>query len=163
MNTCFFSGHRNVKFTKEMKKQLKDMVADCAEKGIHTYITGGALGFDTEAAIAVLECRKENPNIRLFVYIPHPEQSEKWPVMDQLLWDTINNMADRVEIISPAYTSECMKKRNYRMVDDADCGIVYYNGIFRSGTGQTVRYAEKCGLPLINLYPGFENGSWDKL
>ncbi len=151
MDTCFFSGHRAIAFTDEVKTALRNNILRCAQKGILTYITGGALGFDTEAALAVLECRRTFSDIRLFVYIPCPQQADGWKEFDRRRWAAINDMADRVEIISPYYTKDCMKRRNFRMVDDADCGIVYYDGSFRSGTGQTVRYARRCGLPLINL------------
>ncbi|WP_409968346.1 hypothetical protein RFF05_17835 [Bengtsoniella intestinalis] len=38
------------------------------------------------------------------------------------------------------------------MVDHSDKIVTYYDGGFRSGTGQTVRMAQRNGLDIINLY-----------
>ena len=38
------------------------------------------------------------------------------------------------------------------MVDNASFLVTYFNGNQISGTAQTIRYAKKCGLEIINLY-----------
>ena len=51
-----------------------------------------------------------------------------------------------------------MKKRNARLAELGDICICYYNEKdFRSGTGQTVRMAEKAGKRIINMYTISEN------
>ena len=45
----------------------------------------------------------------------------------------------------------CIKKRNARLVNLADCFVCYYYKS-RSGTGQTIRMAQKNKLEIINLY-----------
>ena len=66
-------------------------------------------------------------------------------------------LADSVEYVSDRYYNGCMKDRNARLVELATvCCISYWNpNNFRSGTGQTVRMAQKKGIRVINL---FESG-----
>lgn len=57
----------------------------------------------------------------------------------------ICNNADAVVYTSDAYTADAFKKRNYFMVDNSSklIGVV---AEYKSGTGQTIRYAKKKGL-----------------
>ena len=47
------------------------------------------------------------------------------------------------------------RRRNEYMVDRADCVLVVYDNdrSIRSGTGMTVRLAEKKGLPITLIHP----------
>ncbi len=49
----------------------------------------------------------------------------------------------------------CYKGRNYYMVDCADCLLAAYDDdrSIRSGTGMTVNYAKKKGLPITLIHP----------
>ena len=62
-------------------------------------------------------------------------------------------LADSVDYVSDRYYKGCMKERNARLVEfAADCCISYWNPQdFRSGTGQTVRMAQKKEIEVINL------------
>lgn len=53
----------------------------------------------------------------------------------------------------------CMKERNARLVELAsECCIAYWNANNkRSGTGQTVRMAQKKGLEVINIFESSSN------
>lgn len=123
------------------------------EKGVDTFICGGALGFDTEAAIEVLKLKKKKyKEIKLHIYAPCQGQDTKWNSRDQRLYKEILSRADYVDMPNTLYNNQCMKIRNYKMVDSSAYLIAYYDGTFASGTGQTVRYGEKCGLEIVNLY-----------
>ena len=69
-----------------------------------------------------------------------------------MLYNKILKHANYVDMPERTYFDGCMKIRNYKMVDASSYVIAYYSGQFKSGTGQTVRYAERCGLEIINLY-----------
>ena len=58
-----------------------------------------------------------------------------------------------MECVSQSYTKTCMKERNQRLIDLADVCVCWYDSVNRphSGTGQTVRMAEKKGIRVINL------------
>ena len=61
-NTCCFTGHRSLgsDFSKE---KLSEAIGSLVERGVTVFIVGGALGFDTEAAIEVLRQRKKGAKI----------------------------------------------------------------------------------------------------
>lgn len=52
-------------------------------------------------------------------------------------------------------SAESYYRRNRYLVDHADCLIAVYdnNQNMRSGTGMTVRYAEKKGKPVTLIHP----------
>jgi len=55
-------------------------------------------------------------------------------------------------VLTTAYEKDCMKTRNYYMVDHAAVLIAVYDGLF-GGTMQTVNYAKKQGLEVIEIRP----------
>ena len=59
---------------------------------------------------------------------------------------------DSWECVGQDYTATCMRERNQRLVMLADCCICYYRkSAGPSGTAQTIRMAQKKGIPVINL------------
>ncbi|MBQ7907011.1 MAG: DUF1273 family protein [Clostridia bacterium] len=148
---CCFTGHRDIgpDFNKDL---LSRGVSYLINRGVDTFIVGGALGFDTLVAQAVLEAKRENPNIKLWVFTPCQNQDASWSPSDKKIYKDILSRADYVDMPNTGYYAGCMKDRNYKMVDNASFCICYYDGTFKSGTGQTYRYAQKCGLTIYNLY-----------
>ena len=55
--------------------------------------------------------------------------------------------------VSRKYTSNCMLERNHYLVDHASILLAGYNGTQRSGTGATVRYAQKQGREIFIIVP----------
>ncbi len=149
--TCCFTGHRELEYNYN-KNDLKNAIKSLIDRGVKTFIVGGALGFDTEAAIEVLRQKAGGEDIELHVYAPCQGQSKRYPFREKALYKKILKHADYVDMPDSEYFDGCMKIRNYKMVDASGCVIAYYSGEFKSGTGQTVRYAQRCGLEIINLY-----------
>lgn len=58
---CCFTGHRIVRKNEfnSIKVKLKEAISQLIEKNIIIFLCGGALGFDTLAALEVLEQKKE--------------------------------------------------------------------------------------------------------
>ena len=84
---------------------------------------------------------------------PAEEQTAEWSEGNKFEYSKILIEADSREMVSKSYTYSCMKKRNQRLVDLADCCICYHNeNISVCGTAQTVRMARDKGIPVINLY-----------
>lgn len=61
-NCCCLTGHRSLPSDPdqlaELRQNLRRLICDLAQQGITTFYTGGALGFDTMAAMMVLELKK---------------------------------------------------------------------------------------------------------
>lgn len=54
---CGFAGHRIIKG--EIKTRLEKEISSLCEKGYNTFLSGGALGFDTIAAQTVLKIKEK--------------------------------------------------------------------------------------------------------
>ncbi len=151
-NVCF-TGHRNIKETAELKKALIKQLVKLIDEGAADFYAGGAVGWDMLCESAVIELRERFPHIRLHLILPCPaeEQTEKWSGSDKAEFRRLLLAADTVEICSEHYFDGCMKLRNQRLVNLADLCVCYYSGKQRSGTGQTVRMAERQGKVIVNL------------
>mgnify|MGYP004599179721 CR=1 FL=1 len=155
MRSVCFTGHRKITITRELKTRLYTELELLVHNGVTDFYAGGALGFDTLAEQTVIELKGRYPQIRLNLGLPCPaeQQTRKWNVTDKTEYFRITDVADSVEVCSEQYTYNCMRNRNQRLVDLADICVCYYNpSKERSGTGQTVRIAQKKGLPIINVF-----------
>ena len=154
MKKVFFTGHR--KFTANLDDMYKisRLLREFAMNGIVDYYVGGAKGWDMNFEYMVLTMREDIPSVRLHLVLPCPpeEQTADWDLSDKKEYRRILEAADSVEIVSEHYDKNCMKKRNQRLVELGDICVCYYNEKHRrSGTGQTVRLAEKSGKEIINI------------
>lgn len=149
---CCFTGHRSIPAGElcELKEKLYNTVKKLISDGITDFYTGGALGFDTLAALTVLKLRKEYTHISLHIIVPCENQEKKWSSENKELYRKINERADEVKILSPVYFSGCMQIRNRHMVDSSSICVAYLKEK-TGGTASTVRYAEKQGKVIINL------------
>lgn len=152
---CCFTGHREIE--KELEPYVHEVLLSILSKltvyGVTIYRAGGARGFDTLAAIDVLKLRRETPTIKLRLCLPCPDQASGWSYADQKLYRQILDHSNGYTYAEPSYNAGCMHKRNRQLVDGADFCIAYYNGRSGGGTAYTVKYAERLGVPVINLYP----------
>ena len=146
-STCF-TGHRIVGSDFNIVR-LRELIDCLIQLECYTFITGGALGFDTIVAKEVLERKRNNPAVQLHVYVPCNNQDAKWSERDKKTYKEILKAADYVDIVDRPYFDGCMQERNYKMVDNASRCICYYTGK-RSGTSQTVFYAKRQGLQIFN-------------
>ena len=147
-----FTCHRDL--SQEEKLSLAEVLVQTVEalyrEGITTFYCGGALGFDTVAALTVLTMKTQYPALRLVLAIPCPEQSARWSESDRARYQSILARADEKVILCEHYTRFCMMLRNRYMVDHAEV-LVAYMTRESGGTASTVKYAKKKGLRLINL------------
>lgn len=82
--TVCFTGHRIIPSEKRASlfAHLTDVITSLLEAGYRYFGAGGALGFDTLAAQAVLQLRTEYPQIRLILVLPCKEQTRGWLAAD---------------------------------------------------------------------------------
>ena len=153
-----FTGHRTIKadistFSTLLSSVIERLITD---KGVTDFYAGGAYGFDAVSAFSVLHLKENYPEVKLHLILPcsKEEQSGKWTAEQKAELENLLGLADSVEYVSDRYYNGCMKARNARLVELAsDYCICYWNpSNFRSGTGQTVRMAQKKGIEVINLF-----------
>lgn len=150
--TCCFTGHRSIPSgeRRELARRLEETILRLYRRGVRYFGAGGALGFDTLAAQAVLSLREECPGIRLILVLPCPSQTKGWKPEDAAEYERIKSQADKVVYTSQEYTQGCMYKRNRHLVDHSGVCVCYLTKD-SGGTAYTVRYARTHGLEIINL------------
>ncbi len=149
--TCCFTGHRQIPNDALIPalRALESAIRTLYDEGYRHFIAGGALGFDTYAARAVLILKRERPDMTLSLFLPCQDQAEAWNARDRAEYERIKGEADDVLVLADRYFDGCMQKRNQAMVD-ASSAVIAYVTRPRSGAGQTVRMAEKAGLTVIH-------------
>ena len=95
--TACFTGHRELPTDDlpEISKRLEDTLVKLIEQGYRYFGAGGALGFDTLAAQAVLRLRERYPQIRLILVLPCLNQTRGWPQADIDTYEEIKRCADK--------------------------------------------------------------------
>jgi uncharacterized phage-like protein YoqJ len=157
MQTCAFTGHRKIEDSHKSRIDglLDRAIAFAYESGCRTFVTGGALGFDTLAAKEIIRFRMSHPDVKLIIVLPCKTQSSTWSASQVSLYEYTLFNADEIEYISDEYTDTCMKERNKRLVELCDMLIAYVSRPY-SGAAQTVRMASNDGKVIYNLYPSLE-------
>ena len=151
--TCCFSGHRQIPETPEELLTLSSAtlgaVSELAAQGYDLFLSGGAIGFDTLAAAAVIYLGQTVfPNIRLKLCLPFRGHCRRWDPFHQQRFSYILENASDYEYISERYFPGCYHIRNEVMVRASDTVLLYYNGgrkgryLFVLFLRQTVRQAD---------------------
>lgn len=153
--SCFFTGHRVLNDGESRQRIYKILVKECEklinERGVDVFICGGARGFDTMGAKAVIYLKNKYPDIKLKLYIPCYKHFIRWSYKDKMMWRYITAYADEaIYITDSEYEEGCMQKRNHRMADDAHYCIAYCIK-YGSGTGSTIKYAETKSCEINNI------------
>lgn len=152
MKIVCFTGHRDITWEERqiLSPKLMREIEKAARQGADTFRSGGARGVDTLAAIAVLQYKKEHPNIRLELFLTCPDQPARWPIEDQRLYQKILRRADRVQYIASEYFDGIYQLRDQALVKGADLCISYLRSS-KGGTAYTCACAMREGVDWINL------------
>ncbi|MCL2587801.1 MAG: DUF1273 domain-containing protein [Oscillospiraceae bacterium] len=160
--SCCFTGYRPEKLPWRSDEEdtraitLKEKLFDVAEalyrSGITHFIVGMARGCDFYFCEAVLLLREERADITIEAAIPYEEQAADWSEADRNRYFRLVSQCDYETLIQREYSVDCMKKRNYYMVDHAAVLVAVYDGQF-GGTMQTVNYARRKGLEIVEVQP----------
>lgn len=152
IKTVCFTGHRDIprEHAFALPRVLERELVTLVERGATVFRTGGAVGFDTLAALKVLELREVYPQIELELILPCRNQTERWNEAEVRTYQYVLAHADRYQFLFDCYVSGCMLERNRRLVEGSDVCVAYcYQN--RGGTLYTVTRAMKQGLEVINL------------
>ena len=121
------------------------------------YYVGGALGVDMWAGELILRL-KERPgygDIKLVVVLPFEGHDAKWDERSKRRMDFLLRMCSDCIVVGKEDCRESYIKRNCYMVDHADYLVAVYDNKrnLRSGTMQTVRYAQNKGITISFVNP----------
>jgi uncharacterized phage-like protein YoqJ len=155
--TVCFSGHRPEKLpsggdssaevTRMLKSLLYDEILKSIQDGYNTFVTGLANGFDTWAAEIIIELKSKDYNIRLVSASPYENHGAGFSGAERWARARIIENSDEFVNVSKDYDKYCMKRRNEYMVNRSSKLIAMVSD-YKSGTGQTIRYAKSQGLEL---------------
>lgn len=158
--TVCFSGHRPEKLPNggdensiaisQLKSLLYKEIYDSITAGYTEFITGLARGIDNWAAEMIIDFKNKNSDIRLICVKPYTGYGDNWRGYDKWALSHIIEKADEVVTICPGFEKSCMKQRNEYMVDHSSKLIAVVSN-YRSGTGQTIRYAQKKGIDVMTI------------
>lgn len=149
---CCFTGHRDIDIyeIEEIKNRLYSEIENLINIGIIYFGTGGARGFDTLAAEAILDLRKKYSQIRLILVLPCMNQTKNWSLQDKEKYVNIKKKADKVRILSADYYDGCMQVRNRYLVDNS-VYMICYKRRNNGGTAYTVNYAKTKDVIIIEI------------
>lgn len=151
-NTACFTGHRKLakRDLYKISSILDDEILKLYHKGVKTFLSGGALGFDQIAASHIINFKRDLKDITLFFIIPYKDFSRDWSKEKVDNYEILLSLADGIHYISNEYTRTSISERNLYLVENSSYCINYLKNM-RSGTGQTINFAKENNLELINL------------
>lgn len=159
LSSCFFTGHRILpsNASSAILSEIKRCVSYLYSLGVRSFHAGGALGFDTLAATAIIDMRRYHSGMTLELDLPYRNQDEYWKADDQKLYRFILESADYVtyafdgDSSDKKTSSKYLLMRNRKMADSSAYCIAYYSGTKRGGTSYTVSYAKNEGCEIFNV------------
>lgn len=156
--TACFTGHRSIPAEQHtiIRERLADIIISLIHRGYRRFCAGGALGFDTMAAQAVLMLKHQYPYIRLILVLPCLSQARGWSEHDQTVYEYIKAHADEIVYTAQTPSKWCMHKRNRSLVDHISFCIRYLTKT-TGGTAYTVHYAQTQGLEVTNIAQNAES------
>jgi len=150
-----FTGHRIVHNPDQTRQKVREISLELIQKGVTSFLVGGALGFDAISSEEILKIRQTKSGIGLTVVLPCRFEAFtlKWSGEEKQRLKNIMSGATETVVLQENYTQDCYKKRNQYLADNSGYCVCYYDlAKFKSGTGQAVRMAGRNNLTIINLF-----------
>lgn len=89
--------------------------------------------------------------IKVIAVVPYTAQAKNWPDDEKIQYEKYLNLADEVVTISPNFRRSIFQERNEYMVDRSS-KLISFCSEKTGGTKNTIRYAEKQNLDIINIF-----------
>ena len=149
-----FTGHREIPkdIAPVLSEMLSEILANLYERGARIFKAGGAVGFDTMAAQAVIDLKKQtgDPEIRLHLCLAGKDQAKSFSRFDEIIFNMILSLADEVTYEGGNSSSSKYLARDRRLVDESDVCVAYCTKQ-TGGSYYTSTYALTHGVEFINL------------
>ncbi|MCM1328785.1 MAG: DUF1273 domain-containing protein [Ruminococcus sp.] len=153
--TLCFSGHRPEKLpfngsggsavVRRLQSILYKEILDSISAGYSRFITGLARGVDLWAGEILMELKAQGEEISIIAVQPYKEHGGNFLGKEKFSLGRLMSNADEVVCLSEEYRKGCMQRRNEYMVDHSGKLIAVVSD-YKSGTGSTIRYAQKQGI-----------------
>ena len=148
MRTAFI-GHRRL-FAKNIEERLAVAIQTEIESGCTVFTMGTHGEFDRLALSACRSIQKRYPDIEIEVVITSLNAIKKDSEFDAVPFDDVKTVMYDIEEV---HYKRQITLSNRKMIDSCDTLICYVNtSEYRSGAKTALRYAEKRGLKVVNLY-----------
>ena len=140
--TCCFAGHRKIPKNdyQLIQARLESKLVYLINEGVTYFKAGGKLGFDTMAALAVLNLKQAFPHIRLILSLPVKSQIKLWIDDDIKIYVHILAQADMI----------VFRKQSRHLINGSRFCLCYLTDA-ESVTAYTVEYAKQKRLRIINI------------
>lgn len=160
MKACCLSGSRPKSLPwgtneddyrcKELKQRLTLEIEKAIIRGYRHFISGMALGVEQYAFEILINYKKNNPEVDIFLEaaIPCESQAYKWNEKQRNRYFKILENVDKETLISHRYNSLIMQQRNKYMVNKSSLLIAVTNS-FKGGTINTINFAKAYGIEII--------------
>ncbi len=152
LQAACFSGHRMDKLPvgtarRVLLSMLQEEIRKAVVQGVTTFYTGMAEGIDLYAADYVRSLRENHSQLRLICVKPFAGCGNALRGEVRYQFNSVLSSADAVVELSDHYYGTCFRVRNQYMIDNSDL-LIAVMGESRSGTGQTIRMAQRRMLPV---------------
>ena len=151
---CCFTGHRRLPAAKidGIKRRAEERIRTLYADGVRVFCVGGAVGFDTIIAELLFRLREtELTELNVVLCYPFDGFTENWMDGQKAAYAALLPKYDDVRRVSETGGMDAFSARNRQMVDMAAYCIAYCSNKKRSGTAQTIHYAEEQGLTIWNI------------
>ena len=154
ITTVCVTGHRNIPESRKpvVAQLLSEIMAMLYERGARIFKAGGAVGFDTMAAHAVIDLKAatRDPNIKLCLCLAAPDQAKNFSAYDKIIFNLVLENSDSVSYASDKSCSDSYFARNRKLVEGSDVCVAYCTEQ-RGGTYYTCKHALLNGVEFINI------------
>lgn len=152
MRYCTFAGHREI-FENGIQKRITEAVRELIESEMSIcFFTGGMGEFDQICARVVRGLKKEYPHKEIQLVLVEPYMKQRINTCGTILHKAYDEIYVPIELAGCHY-KQAITLRNRWMIEHSQYMIAY---VFRKtgGAYSSMKYAEKKGLVVRNLYDG---------
>lgn len=148
MKTAFI-GHRRI-FAKDIDERLTNAIQKEIDNGCVAFTMGTHGEFDYRALSACRTLRNQYNNLDIEVVLTSLHTIKKYGAFDFVPYSDVKTVMYDIE---DAHYKQQITLSNRQMIDSCNTLICYVNtSEYRSGAKTALRYAEKHGLKIVNLY-----------
>jgi uncharacterized phage-like protein YoqJ len=125
--TAFFVGQDpiNKSSIPNLARKLEKVIKAQIDKGIVYFGCGGASMFDQLGGLAVLNIRKDNPDVKLIMVLPCKVRESLYSGSSTQTYKQLKENADKVVYTSERQSHDNIKKRNLNFIKYSGLYLAY--------------------------------------